>query len=102
MASVIKQCMQLLFTLHVALTCGDTEQPIRLMLKYYNTSILLEIHIWIELLYAIYIQVKRHFMSSLKDSPSDTVWTYWGDSPSSMFPIYQELIDAGLRIWVFR
>ncbi|KAF3333617.1 serine carboxypeptidase 2-like protein [Carex littledalei] len=32
---------------------------------------------------------------------SDTVWTYWSDSPSSMFPIYQELIDAGLRIWVF-
>nr|GMD30206.1 serine carboxypeptidase-like 27 [Ipomoea batatas] len=25
----------------------------------------------------------------------------WGDSPVSMLPIYQELIDAGLRIWVF-
>ncbi|XP_020206678.1 serine carboxypeptidase-like 27 isoform X2 [Cajanus cajan] len=27
---------------------------------------------------------------------------YWADSPLSMLPIYQELIEAGLRIWVFR
>ncbi|KAJ9684572.1 hypothetical protein PVL29_016845 [Vitis rotundifolia] len=26
---------------------------------------------------------------------------YWADSPLSMLPIYQELIAAGLRIWVF-
>nr|KYP34937.1 Serine carboxypeptidase-like 27 [Cajanus cajan] len=26
---------------------------------------------------------------------------YWADSPLSMLPIYQELIEAGLRIWVF-
>ncbi|KAJ4782397.1 Carboxypeptidase [Rhynchospora pubera] len=32
---------------------------------------------------------------------SDTVGVYWTDSPSSMLPIYQELIDAGLKIWVF-
>lgn len=32
---------------------------------------------------------------------SDIVGNYWGDSPLSMLPIYQELITAGLRIWVF-
>ncbi|KAL6980384.1 Serine carboxypeptidase-like 27 [Sarracenia purpurea var. burkii] len=32
---------------------------------------------------------------------SDIVGNYWGDSPLSMLPIYQELIAAGLRIWVF-
>ncbi|KAL2334301.1 hypothetical protein Fmac_015514 [Flemingia macrophylla] len=29
------------------------------------------------------------------------VGDYWADSPLSMLPIYQELIEAGLRIWVF-
>ncbi|KAI3995179.1 hypothetical protein MKX01_031981 [Papaver californicum] len=32
---------------------------------------------------------------------SDIVGVYWDDSPRSMLPIYQELIEAGLRIWVF-
>ncbi|XP_047322979.1 serine carboxypeptidase-like 27 isoform X2 [Impatiens glandulifera] len=32
---------------------------------------------------------------------SDIVGNNWGDSPVSMLPIYQELIAAGLRIWVF-
>ena len=33
---------------------------------------------------------------------SDIVGNYWADSPRSMLPIYQELIAAGLRIWMFR
>ncbi|WVZ72359.1 hypothetical protein U9M48_020832 [Paspalum notatum var. saurae] len=32
---------------------------------------------------------------------SDPVYYYWKDSPRSMLPIYRELIEAGLRIWVF-
>lgn len=32
---------------------------------------------------------------------SDIVGEYWADSPLSMLPIYQELIAADLRIWVF-
>lgn len=32
---------------------------------------------------------------------SDAVADHWGDSPRSMLPIYQELIKAGLRIWMF-
>ncbi|XXG55045.1 hypothetical protein AAC387_Pa03g2780 [Persea americana] len=32
---------------------------------------------------------------------SDIVGNYWADSPRSMLPIYQELIAAGIRIWVF-
>ncbi|PIA38591.1 hypothetical protein AQUCO_02700064v1 [Aquilegia coerulea] len=32
---------------------------------------------------------------------SDIVGNYWDDSPKSMLPIYQELIQAGVRIWVF-
>ncbi|KAG7012895.1 Serine carboxypeptidase-like 27 [Cucurbita argyrosperma subsp. argyrosperma] len=32
---------------------------------------------------------------------SDLVGSYWDDSPLSMLPIYQELIGAGIRIWVF-
>ncbi|XP_074285230.1 serine carboxypeptidase-like 27 [Silene latifolia] len=32
---------------------------------------------------------------------SDIVGSYWADSPLSMLPIYKELIEAGLRIWVF-
>ncbi|XP_027365266.1 serine carboxypeptidase-like 27 [Abrus precatorius] len=32
---------------------------------------------------------------------SDIVGNYWTDSPLSMLPIYQELINAGLRIWVY-
>ncbi|OVA18111.1 Peptidase S10 [Macleaya cordata] len=35
------------------------------------------------------------------DTCSDIVGNYWEDSPKSMLPIYQELIAAGLRIWVF-
>ncbi|KAL6545325.1 hypothetical protein OROGR_009199 [Orobanche gracilis] len=31
----------------------------------------------------------------------DIVANYWTDSPRSMLPIYQELIAAGIRIWVF-
>lgn len=33
---------------------------------------------------------------------SDIVGVIWGDSPKSMLPIYQELVSAGLRVWVFR
>ncbi|PIA52994.1 hypothetical protein AQUCO_01000692v1 [Aquilegia coerulea] len=32
---------------------------------------------------------------------SDIITDHWNDSPRSMLPIYQELIAAGLRIWVF-
>ncbi|KAK4485318.1 hypothetical protein RD792_007954, partial [Penstemon davidsonii] len=32
---------------------------------------------------------------------SDVIRGGWTDSPKSMLPILQELIDAGLRIWVF-
>ncbi|XP_051183430.1 serine carboxypeptidase 2 [Lolium perenne] len=32
---------------------------------------------------------------------SDTINSNWRDAPSSMLPIYKELIEAGLRIWVF-
>ncbi|KAK4754570.1 hypothetical protein SAY87_002674 [Trapa incisa] len=32
---------------------------------------------------------------------SDIVGNYWADSPLSMLPIYQELIAAGIKIWVF-
>lgn len=32
---------------------------------------------------------------------SDIVGSYWADSPRSMLPIYQELIAAGIKIWVF-
>ncbi|GLJ15423.1 hypothetical protein SUGI_0253140 [Cryptomeria japonica] len=32
---------------------------------------------------------------------STTLEKYWKDSPRSMLPIYQELIQAGIRIWVF-
>ncbi|KAJ4971848.1 hypothetical protein NE237_004947 [Protea cynaroides] len=35
------------------------------------------------------------------DTCSDIVGIYWADSPLSMLPIYQELIAAGLKIWVF-
>ncbi|XP_077239388.1 serine carboxypeptidase-like 27 [Tasmannia lanceolata] len=35
------------------------------------------------------------------DTCSDIVGNSWTDSPLSMLPIYQELIAAGLRIWVF-
>ncbi|XP_014512915.1 serine carboxypeptidase-like 26 [Vigna radiata var. radiata] len=32
---------------------------------------------------------------------NDIVVNNWGDSPLSMLPIYQEILDAGLRIWVY-
>ncbi|XP_051130850.1 serine carboxypeptidase-like 28 [Andrographis paniculata] len=32
---------------------------------------------------------------------SDTVRGSWADSPKSMLPIFQQLIKAGIRIWVF-
>ncbi|KAK9168904.1 hypothetical protein Syun_001044 [Stephania yunnanensis] len=35
------------------------------------------------------------------DTCSDIINNNWGDAPKSMLPIYQELIAAGLRIWVF-
>ncbi|KAK1298786.1 Serine carboxypeptidase-like 27 [Acorus calamus] len=35
------------------------------------------------------------------DTCSDIIGDHWTDSPKSMLPIYQELIAAGLRIWVF-
>ncbi|KAL8130606.1 hypothetical protein V2J09_019761 [Rumex salicifolius] len=35
------------------------------------------------------------------DTCSNIVGNYWSDAPLSMLPIYQELINAGLRIWVY-
>lgn len=35
------------------------------------------------------------------DTCSNIVGDKWADSPISMLPIYQELIEAGLRIWVY-
>ncbi|XP_043693484.1 serine carboxypeptidase-like 27 [Telopea speciosissima] len=35
------------------------------------------------------------------DTCSAIVGNYWADSPLTMLPIYQELIAAGLKIWVF-
>ncbi|KAK7270354.1 hypothetical protein RIF29_23433 [Crotalaria pallida] len=32
---------------------------------------------------------------------SNIVPRFWADSPISMLPIYRELIDAGLRIWMY-
>uniref|UniRef100_A0A804R0H7 Uncharacterized protein n=1 Tax=Zea mays TaxID=4577 RepID=A0A804R0H7_MAIZE len=32
---------------------------------------------------------------------SNVIGSYWADSPRSMLPIYQELIAAGIKIWVF-
>ncbi|KAG4939353.1 hypothetical protein JHK82_045081 [Glycine max] len=32
---------------------------------------------------------------------NDVIVENWGDSPLSMLPIYQELIEGGIRIWVF-
>ncbi|KAJ9689010.1 hypothetical protein PVL29_014587 [Vitis rotundifolia] len=32
---------------------------------------------------------------------SDVIIKYWNDSQASMLPTYKELIEAGLRIWVF-
>ncbi|CAA7389447.1 unnamed protein product [Spirodela intermedia] len=52
-------------------------------------------------------EVQRAFHANVTRLPypwetcSDTVGNYWTDSPRSMLPIYQELIAAGLRIWVF-
>lgn len=33
---------------------------------------------------------------------SDVLIKYWRDSENSILPIYKDLIEAGLRIWVFR
>lgn len=44
----------------------------------------------------------KHKISFFWNSCSDIVANHWADSPLSMLPIYQELIAAGLRIWVFR
>jgi len=33
---------------------------------------------------------------------SDIVEDNWVDSSRSMLPIYQELIEAGFRVWVYR
>ncbi|KAJ8423881.1 hypothetical protein Cgig2_001547 [Carnegiea gigantea] len=35
------------------------------------------------------------------DTCSNIVGDKWADSPISMLPIYQELMEAGLRIWVY-
>lgn len=35
------------------------------------------------------------------DTCSDIVGNKWADSPTSMLPIYKELIAGGIRIWVF-
>uniref|UniRef100_A0A5B6ZE46 Carboxypeptidase n=1 Tax=Davidia involucrata TaxID=16924 RepID=A0A5B6ZE46_DAVIN len=52
-------------------------------------------------------EVQKAFHANVTGIPyswktcSDIVGDYWADSPLSMLPIYQELIAAGLRIWVF-
>ncbi|CAH9080426.1 unnamed protein product [Cuscuta epithymum] len=52
-------------------------------------------------------EVQKAFHANITHVPykwetcSDIVGVYWADSPLSMLPIYQELIAAGLRIWVF-
>ena len=33
---------------------------------------------------------------------SDTLFVNWKDSAATVLPIYQELLKAGLRLWVFR
>jgi hypothetical protein len=33
---------------------------------------------------------------------SNTLFTNWTDTATSVLPIYQELLEAGLRLWVFR
>ncbi|KAF5742528.1 serine carboxypeptidase-like 27 [Tripterygium wilfordii] len=40
-------------------------------------------------------------ISYLWKTCGDIVGNYWADSPLSMLPIYQELIAAGFKIWVF-
>lgn len=35
-------------------------------------------------------------------SPCSDVITVWKDSPSSTLPILRQLMDSGIRVWVFR
>ncbi|XP_074366226.1 serine carboxypeptidase-like 27 [Apium graveolens] len=52
-------------------------------------------------------EVQKAFHANITKIPypwktcGDIVGEYWADSPRSMLPIYQELIAAGIRIWVF-
>ncbi|KAG9455922.1 hypothetical protein H6P81_000430 [Aristolochia fimbriata] len=47
------------------------------------------------------LHVSPEFAPSKWETCSDLVNENWKDSPSSMLPIYHELIRAGLRIWMF-
>jgi serine carboxypeptidase-like clade 2 len=48
---------------------------------------------------ALHVNVEK--APSKWETCSDEVSGNWKDSPRSMFNIYHELIDAGLRIWMF-
>ncbi|XP_039117637.1 serine carboxypeptidase II-2-like [Dioscorea cayenensis subsp. rotundata] len=47
------------------------------------------------------IHVNPAFAPSKWEPCSATINENWKDSPSSMLPIYHELINQGLRIWIF-
>ncbi|XP_039120236.1 serine carboxypeptidase II-2-like [Dioscorea cayenensis subsp. rotundata] len=47
------------------------------------------------------LHVKPAFAPSKWETCSEIVNSNWKDSPSSMLPIYHELIKHGLRIWIF-
>ncbi|KAK4790121.1 hypothetical protein SAY86_017425 [Trapa natans] len=47
------------------------------------------------------LHVNKEFAPAKWDTCSDLVNTNWKDSPRTVLDIYGELMDAGLRIWVF-
>ncbi|XP_068649345.1 serine carboxypeptidase II-2-like [Aristolochia californica] len=47
------------------------------------------------------LHVNPEFAPSKWEKCSDVISENWKDSPSSVLPLYQELICAGLRIWMF-
>ncbi|KAH9613490.1 hypothetical protein KSS87_017859 [Heliosperma pusillum] len=47
------------------------------------------------------LHVNAQFAPAKWETCSNVVNTHWKDSPRSVLDIYRELIDAGLRIWMF-
>lgn len=47
------------------------------------------------------LHVNAAFAPSKWETCSDAVNENWQDSPASILPVYRELIDHGLRIWIF-
>lgn len=47
------------------------------------------------------LHVNPAFAPSHWDTCNDLVSIHWKDSPTSVLPLYQELINVGLRIWMF-